>query len=316
MKHRVLITAPYFQPVVQAFRDVFLQNEIEVVVPPVQERLSARELLPLITEIDGAICGDDEYNDEVLQHAKRLRVISKWGTGIDSIDVASCKRRGIKVCNTPNAFTDAVADTTVGYILCFTRQLHILSQEMKAGRWFKVPGRSVRECTIGLIGIGNIGRAVAERLAAFGARILATDPVAPPASFLENCRVEMVDKKALLSESSVISLHCDLNASSFHIIDTAALGHMRSGSFLINTARGKLIDEPALVRSLQDHHLAGAALDVFEDEPLPANSPLRNMPNVLLSPHNSNSSPEAWQRVHQNTVDNLIKVLCGVEQSR
>src|SRR4051794_33180286 len=118
MKHRVLITAPYFQPVVEAFRDVFVKNNIEVVVPHVQERLSYRELLPLIAEIDGAICGDDEYNDEVLERAKRLRVISKWGTGIDSIDVASCKRRGIRVCNTPNAFTEPVADTTLGYMLC------------------------------------------------------------------------------------------------------------------------------------------------------------------------------------------------------
>jgi D-3-phosphoglycerate dehydrogenase len=316
MKHRVLITAPYFQPVVSDFRDVFVQNDIEVVVPPVQERLSARELLPLIPEIDGAICGDDEYNDEVLQRAKRLRVISKWGTGIDSIDLASCKRRGIRVCNTPNAFTDAVADTTLGYILCFTRQLHILSQQMKDGQWFKVPGRAVHECTVGLIGIGNIGRAVAKRLAAFGATIVATDPIHPPASFLEACRVEMLDKKTLLARSDIVSLHCDLNPGSFHIVDAAAINIMRPGSYVINTARGKLIEEPALIRALQENHLGGAALDVFENEPLPQDSPLRKMPNVLLSPHNSNSSPEAWQRIHQNTVDNLIRVLCGVEQSR
>ena len=316
MKHRVLITAPYFQPVVQAFRDVFLKNDIEVVVPPVEERLSASDLLPLISEIDGAICGDDEYNDEVLEHAKRLRVISKWGTGIDSIDLISCRKRGIKVCNTTNAFTDAVADTTVGYILCFTRQLHTLSEQMKAGQWFKVPGRAVRECTIGLIGIGNIGKAVAKRLTAFGATMLATDPIQPPASFLETYPVEMVDKKTLLARSDIVSLHCDLNPGSLHVIDAQAIETMRTGASIINTARGKLIDEPALVRALQQKRLSAAALDVFEDEPLPQDSPLRSMANVLLSPHNSNSSPEAWQRVHQNTVDNLIRVLCGVEQTR
>ncbi len=311
MKYRVLITAPYFQPVVSKYLDVFKRNNIETVVPPVDERLSASQLLPLISDIDGAICGDDQYNDEVLSKAKRLRVIAKWGTGIDSIDQEACRRRGIKVCNTPNAFTEPVADTTLGYMLCFARQIHLATQEMKTGRWFKVPGRSLRECTIGLIGIGNIGRAVAKRLSAFGARILATDPVMPPASFTENYRIEMVSKARVLAESDMLSLHCDLNSTTFHIIDAAAIRMMKRGAYLINTARGKLLDEPELVKALQEKHLAGAALDVFEDEPLPKTSPLLRMNNVLLSPHNSNSSPEAWERVHRNTVDNLISALCG-----
>jgi D-3-phosphoglycerate dehydrogenase len=306
----VLITAPYFQPVVSKFRDVFAKHNIEPIVPPVDERLSARQLLPLVTDIDGVICGDDQYTDEVLGHAPRLRVIAKWGTGIDSIDLESCRRRGIKVCNTPNAFTEPVADTALGYMLCFTRQLHVVSQEMKAGRWFKAPGRALRECTVGLIGVGNIGKAVAKRLASFGARILGTDPISPPASFLDAYRVEMVDKAKLLAESDIVSLHCDLNPSSFRIINAAALRAMRSGSFIINTARGKLIDEPALIKALQESHLAGAALDVFEEEPLPSNSPLRSMTNVFLSPHNSNSSPEAWERVHRNTLNTLIESLC------
>jgi phosphoglycerate dehydrogenase-like enzyme len=311
MKYRVLITAPYFQPVVANYLDLFKRNSIETVVPPVEERLSASQLLPLVSDIDGAICGDDQYNDEVLSKATRLRVIAKWGTGVDSIDREACRRRGIKVCNTPNAFTEPVADTTLGYMLCFARQLHLVSQEMKTGRWFKLPGRALRECTVGLIGIGNIGRAVGKRLSAFGARILATDPVLPPASFTETYRIEMVSKARVLSESDLVSLHCDLNATTFHIIDAAAIRMMKRGAYLINTARGKLVDEPQLVKALQDKHLAGAALDVFEDEPLPNTSPLLRMNNVLLSPHNSNSSPEAWERVHRNTVDNLISALCG-----
>jgi D-3-phosphoglycerate dehydrogenase / 2-oxoglutarate reductase len=169
----------------------------------------------------------------------------------------------------------------------------------------------LRECTIGIVGVGNIGKAVAKRLAAFGARVVATDPIAPPASFLEACRLEMVSKERLLSVSDMVSLHCDLNSSSFHILDESAFRRMRKGSYVINTARGKLIDEPELVKALRDSHIAGAAMDVFEYEPLPLSSPLRSMPNVLLAPHNSNSSPEAWQRVHENTVNSLVRVLCG-----
>jgi D-3-phosphoglycerate dehydrogenase len=287
----------------------FERHRLEPVVPAVRERLSEEELLNLIGDIDGTICGDDAYSDRVLDRASRLKVISKWGTGIDSIDRESCRRRGIAVCNTPNAFTEPVADTTMGYLLSFARQVHLTTARMKAGEWIKIPGRSLCECTVGLIGVGNIGRAVARRLSAFGARILGHDPVRPPSEFLTQYRVEMVEKARLLSESDFVSLHCDLNPTSFHTIDGAALRAMKPGAVLVNTARGKLVEEPALVDALKTGRLGGAGLDVFEIEPLPAGSPLLQMPNVLLAAHNSNSSPAAWERVHRNTVDNLIRHL-------
>lgn len=306
MNRRVLITAPYFQPVVGRYAAEFQRHQIDVLVPSVKERLTEEELLPLVADIDGTICGDDAYTDRVLENAPRLRVISKWGTGIDSIDLESCRRRGISVCNTPNAFTEPVADTTLGYLLSFTRQIHTMAAEMRSGKWVKVPGQSLAECTVGLIGVGNIGRAVAKRLAGFGTRILGHDPIKPPASFLENYRVEMVEKDRLLAESDFVSLHCDLNPSSFHIIDSDALHSMKQGACLINTARGKLVDGSALIRALQNHKLGGAGLDVFEEEPLPGENPLLKMPNVLLGAHNANSSPRAWEHAHRNTVDNLI----------
>jgi D-3-phosphoglycerate dehydrogenase len=313
MTYRVLITAPYFQPVYPQFAETFRRHRIDVSLPLVEERLSEEQLLPLVSDIDGAICGDDAYTERVLAGAPKLRVICKWGTGIDSIDQGSCRRRGIKVCNTPNAFSEPVADTTVGYMLSFVRQLHAMTADMRSGRWVKISSRTLAECTIGLIGVGNVGRAVARRLVGFDARILAHDPVVPPASFLEACRVEMVDKSRLFGESDIVSLHCDLNPTSFHILDRAAFASMRSGSFLINTARGKLVDEPALVDALQEGGLAGAALDVFEDEPLPANSHLLRIPNVMLAPHNANSSPRAWEHVHKRTVENLIDNLVRKE---
>lgn len=309
LSYRVLVSAPYFQPVVDRFRPTFEKHRIEIIVPHVEERLSAKELMPLVGDIDGAICGDDEFTAEVLARASRLRVISKWGTGIDSIDTADCERRGIAVCNTPNAFSEPVADTTLGYVLFFVRQLRELSGDVHQGRWQKRPARALGECAVGLIGIGNVGRAVGRRLAACGARILGCDPIEPPEKFLDTCPVQMVEREELLTASDIVSLHCDLNPTSLHIMDTSAFGLMKPGSFLVNTARGKLVDEPALVAALQSDHLAGAALDVFETEPLPSDSPLSSMKNVFLAPHNANSSPEAWERVHSRTVDNLIQHL-------
>ena len=310
MTYRVLITAPYFQPVAHRFAETFARHKIEPILPLVNERLSAEQLLPLVADIDGTICGDDAYTEEVVARAPRLRVISKWGTGIDSIDLEACKRRGIAVCNTPNAFSEPVADTTLGYILAFVRQLHLLSANMKAGLWLKQPAPALGERTVGLIGVGNVGKTVAKRLASFGTRILGNDPVAPPDEFLRLYGVVMVDKHYLLKESDMVSLHCDLNPTSFRIIDKQALDAMRPNSYLINTARGKLVDETALVRALQAGHLAGAALDVFEEEPLPPGSPLRGIPNVFLGPHNANSSPRMWEDVHGRTVENLIRHLC------
>jgi D-3-phosphoglycerate dehydrogenase len=295
--------------VIASFLDTFDRHGIRFTAPPVEERLSEAQLLPLVSDIDGAICGDDAFTDRVLSHAPRLRVISKWGTGIDSIDRESCRRRGIAVRNTPNAFTEPVSDTTLGYMLSWSRQLHRMAAEMRSGRWFKIPGRTLGESTVGLIGVGNIGRAVAKRLVPFGARTLAYDPVPPPADILEPLGVALVDKARLLAECDIVSLHCDLNPTSFHAIDAAAVAGMKTGAFLINTARGPIVDEPALVEGLQSSKLGGAALDVFEDEPLPPASPLRGMPNVLLAPHNSNSSPRAWEHVHRRTVQNLIDVL-------
>ncbi|MDP3244336.1 MAG: phosphoglycerate dehydrogenase [bacterium] len=308
-KWKVLISAPYFQPVVDRFMPVFTENEIEVVVPKVNERLSEEELLKYVGDIDGAICGDDRFTDKVMALSPRLKVISKWGTGIDSIDQKAAALRGIAVRNTPNAFTDPVADTTLGFILNFARQITWSDQEVKKGNWEKIPSVSLREWTIGIIGVGNIGQAVARRLKAFGARVLGNDIKTISEDIINKLGIEMTNLDQLLIESDIIILHCDLNPTSHHIINEAQIAKMKPAVHIINTARGPLIDEVALVNALQAGKIAGAALDVFENEPLPPDSPLRSFPRVILASHNANSSPAAWERVHQNTVKNLLEEL-------
>lgn len=309
MKWRVLISAPYMLPVLDEYRPIFAENDVEVIVAPVRERLSEAELLPLIGDVDGAICGDDRFTERVLRAAPRLKVISKWGTGIDSIDLQAAERLGIRVCNTPGAFTDPVADTVMGYILTFARQLHWMDQDIRAGRWQKRLCVSLQERVLGVVGVGDIGKAVARRAVAFGMHVLGNDIVEIPASFIAVTGLEVVSLDELLVRTDFVSLNCTLNPTSYHLIGQRELALMKPIAYLINTSRGPVVDEQALVQALQERQIAGAALDVFEEEPLPPDSPLRALDNCLMAPHNANSSPQAWRRVHENTIHNLLEGL-------
>jgi D-3-phosphoglycerate dehydrogenase len=307
--YRVLITAPYFLPVLEQFRDRLEAEGIEIVPYPVAERAGEEELIAVIGDINGLICGDDQVTERVVARAGRLKVISKWGTGIDSIDLEACARRGIAVANTPDAFSLPVADTVLGYTLAFLRRLPWLDREMKGGAWRKSGGTTLAECTFGIVGVGRIGRQVARRVAAFGGRLLGNDIVPIPPEVLGETGLESTGLEELLASSDVVSLNCDLNPTSRGLLDARRLALMKPTAVLINTARGPVVEEGALIEALTSGRLGGAALDVFEEEPLPADSPLRRLDNVLLAPHNANASPTARARVHENTVANLIRGL-------
>jgi D-3-phosphoglycerate dehydrogenase len=307
MKYTVLLTAPYMIPVVDRFKPVFEKYNIDLIVPDVHERMEEADLLDYAGQFDGAICGDDRYTLRVIEAcAPRLKVISKWGTGVDSINAEACSHYGVRLCRTPNAFTLPVADTVLGYILAFARRQPWMDKEMKSGKWEKIPGKALNECTLGVIGVGNIGRAVTRRARAFGMNVYGTDIIEVDPAFITETGIEMTSLETLLSNSDFVSVNCDLNPTSFHLINYDTLALMKSGSVLINTARGPIVEEKALIEALQSGRVAGAALDVFELEPLPLGSPLLQMDNVLLAPHNSNSSPAAWERVHWNTIRNLL----------
>lgn len=310
MGYTVLISAPYFLAVLERFRPLLEAYGLKVIAPQVRERLEEADLLTYAGQFDGALCGDDRYTARVLEAClPRLKVISKWGTGIDSIDREAAARLGIQVRNTPNAFTLPVADTVLGYILAFARQLPWMDRALKSGGWEKLPARSLSECTLGVIGVGNIGKAVLRRARAFGMKLLGNDivPIAP--DFITEYGVEMTTLRDLLERADFVSLNCDLNPTSYHLINAETLGWMKPTAVLINTARGPIVDETALIEALQKGRIAGAALDVFEIEPLPLDSPLRRMENVLLAAHNANASPAAWERVHWNTLRNLFEGL-------
>ncbi len=305
--NEVLLTAPYMIPFLERFAPVFKHYDIRLIVPNVNERLEETELLEYAGKFDGAITGDDRYTRTVIEKCTpRLKVIAKWGTGIDSIDRQACMDNSVKLLNTVNAFTLPVADSVLGYILAFARQQPWMDKEVKSGVWRKIPGKSLSECTLGVIGVGNIGKAVIQRARGFGMRLLGNDIIPIPASFLQEYDVVSVDLEILLREADFVSINCDLNPTSRHLINHDTLGLMNDSAVLVNTARGPIVDEVALIAALQTKKIAGAALDVFEHEPLSQDSPLLGMDNVLLAPHNSNSSPTAWENVHWNTIRNLL----------
>ena len=306
MQWHVLLSAPYMVPFADRFVPELESAGCRVTVASVRERLEEEDLLRLMPPMDGIICGDDRITRRVIESLPRLKVISKWGTGIDSIDRQACAEHGVRLRNTPDAFTTPVADSTFAYMLAFARRTVEMDRSMHGGEWRKIPGRALQECTIGIVGVGNIGRAVARRARCFGMRVLGCDvrPIAPET--LSEIGMEVVSLDALLHQSDFVTLHCDLNPSSRHLLRRETMSMMKPGAIVLNLARGPCIDEAALVEALRSGRVGGAGLDVFEEEPLPASSPLRGMPNVMLAPHNSNSSPTAWERVHRSTIDQLL----------
>ncbi|MBM3138141.1 MAG: dihydrofolate reductase, partial [Chloroflexi bacterium] len=274
-KHKVLLSAPYMLPFVPRFQPVFDHYGCHLLIPEVNERLSANEILAYAGQFDGTICGDDRYTTDVIRRcAPRLKVISKWGTGIDSIDKETAESLGIRVFRTVNAFTVPVSDSVMGYILAFARRQPWMDDEVKSGKWTKISGRALSECTLGVIGVGFIGKEVLRKAHTFGMKLLATDIIEVSEEFLAQVPVEIVSLDELLSRADFISVNCDLNTTSHHLLNTAAFALTKPTAVVINTARGPIVDEAALIEALESKKIAGAAMDVFEIEPLPQDSPL------------------------------------------
>ena len=198
---RVLISAPYFITVAESFRPIFDQAGLEIVVAEVDERLSEAELMEFAGEVDAVIAGDDRFTKAVLMNCSpRLKVISKWGTGIDSIDLAAAETLGVKVYNTPGAFTQPVADSVLAYMLAFARRLPWMDAGMKAGRWTKLPSIALHECTLGVVGVGQIGKAVLQRAKSFGMTLLGNDILQPDAGTINSLGVSMLSLQEVLRE--------------------------------------------------------------------------------------------------------------------
>jgi D-3-phosphoglycerate dehydrogenase / 2-oxoglutarate reductase len=311
----VLVTCPPMQRTASEWMPRFDALGIEVRLPELVQQLSTAELLRQLPQVDGMIAGDDQLTAEVLDGAgSRLRVISKWGIGLDAIDLVAAERLGIRVTNTPDTFGEEVADVAIGYLILLARQLHRIDRSVREGEWAKPQGVSLAGRTLGIVGLGSIGRAVARRGIAMGMRVIGHEILPSSAEHAAALGVGVVDLETVIGESDVISLHCPLTEQNRHMIDATRLGQMRAGAFLLNTARGPLIDEAALVEALRSGHLGGAALDVFEEEPLSASSPLIGLEGVILGSHNASNTREAVSRVNELAIENVLKGMAEVSR--
>jgi D-3-phosphoglycerate dehydrogenase / 2-oxoglutarate reductase len=267
----------------------------------VHECRSGEEVLAVAADADVLMVSWIHITADVIEQLTRCRGIIRYGVGYEMLDTDAAARRGIPVINVPDYCTDEVADHAMLLVLALTRKLPQVTDEVRAGRWAGAPCRPIhalRDTTLGLFGIGRIGSAVIERARAFGFRLQANDPYAP-AELFERLGVERVDFDTLIATSDVLSLHSPLTDATWHVIDGPVIARMPEGSWLVNVSRGGLIDEDALAEALDSGRLAGAALDVFEQEPLAMDSPLRTAPGLIATSHCAWYSEASFERLQR-----------------
>ena len=269
------------------------------------------EMLKLIRDVDGIIIGIDELSAEIIKKANALKVISKYGTGLDNIDTNMATNKKIVVTNTPTANVNAVADLTFGLILSLARRIPEADKKMKSGKWEKIIGKSVWKKTVGIIGLGKIGKQVAKRAQGFEMNILVFDLIKDK-KFALRYGMKYVNLEKLLQNSDYITIHIPLNDATRGMISYKELGKVKKEAFLINTSRGGIVDEQALYKVLKNNQLKGAALDAYNNEP-PRESPLKELDNVIMTPHIGAYTEEAIDNMSIQAAQNLIDVLEGRE---
>jgi D-3-phosphoglycerate dehydrogenase len=308
----VLVTATSYGKHDPALKTTLEGQVGEVIYNPAGRPLSAAELLPLIRGIDGLIAGVECIDRPVIAAAGRLRVIARYGVGVDGVDLVAAREKGIIVANTPGANAGAVAELAIGLMLALARQIPAADRATKAGGWPRLDGLALEGRTVGLVGFGAIGQQVARRLVAFGCPILAHDPLiaAVPPDLQE---VQLLPIDQLLPRADFLSLHCPVTAETRRMVDAAFLARLKPGAFLINTARGDLVDENALLAALQSGRLRGAALDVFAAQPPGPDNPLLALPQVIATPHTGAHTDAATNAMGWGALRACLAVLRGEE---
>lgn len=308
-QHRVLITTSYLEPGDDVHR-LLTEAGCSVRYSRPQDRSPGTTIQDAVGEVDGIIAGTEPLTAELIESAPELRIIARTGTGYDNVDVQAAARRGVTVCNTPGVNRQSVAELTMGLLLDCARGISASVAQVRAGAWEQKSGRELSGSTLGIVGLGAIGKEVATMAQAFGMAVLAHDPVLDP-TFAEGHAIKTRPLEALLRESDFVTLHIALSPATHRMIDRAALALMKPGAFLINTARGGVVDEQALADALVAGRLGGAALDVLETEPLPPEHPLRDVPNLVITPHVAAATVQARARSGRLAATQVLQHLDG-----
>lgn len=309
---RILVTPTTFGKENPEIRSSLEHQVNEVIYNTLGRPYTSEELRTLITDVDGLIAGLDLIDRSVFNHANKLRVISRYGVGCDNVELEIAKERGIVITNTPGANAVSVAELTIGLFLSLARMIPSAVYATKAGEWPRLSGVTLKGKVIGLLGFGSIGKQVAQRLVGFECTILAYDPV-PDIEFAEAHGVKFVSREDVVTESDFLSLHLPLLPETHGMIDADVLEQMKQGSFLINTARGELVDEEALQNAIQSGKLHGAALDVFCNQPPTKEHPLLKLPQVIATPHMGSHTDDAMNAMGWLALRDCLAVLQGEE---
>ena len=290
-----------------------LEDQVgEVIYNKTGKPLSSKDVASLLPGMDGYIAGLDMIDRTALNTADCLKVISRYGVGYDRIDLNAAREKGIIVTNTPGANSVSVAELTIGLLLSLARQIPESIQSVRQGKWPRTSGISLRGKTVGILGLGAIGKCVAVRLKRFDCRIIAFDPNVDD-EFVAKLGVEVVSMDEVISQADFLTLHLPVVPETRGLVNEEFLNKMKKGSFLLNTARGELVNENDLLAAIQSNHIAGAALDVFSQEPPSIDNPLIQMPNVLVTPHSGAQSDDATNAMGRMAMEDCLAVLRGLD---
>ena len=315
MSFKVLVTIPWFKNRRAPELDRLREHGCEILINQQERAYNEAELMDVIPDISATIAGSEPYNDTTLAAAKVLKVIARVGVGYDMIDVAAATRRRVPVAMAFGTNHEAVADHAFALLAAACNQLPTYHQKISEGVWGARFHRSLWQGTIGIIGLGRIGRALARRCAGFDMRILAND-IAPDTTYAATKGIEMVDLETLLEQSDFVSVNAPHTPQTDKMINAERLALMKPEAYIVNTARGGLIDEAALIEALRNHRIAGACLDVMATEPLPDGSPLRELDNVLLTPHCAGVSDKAVSLMLDRCVESVLAIKEGAKPER
>lgn len=309
MPVKVLVTPTSFGKVVEEPVELLERKGYQIVWNDLGRPLREREIIVRIRGVEAYIAGLDKITTRVIEGTDRLKVISRYGAGVDSIDIEAATRKGIVVTNTPGTNTDAVADLTFALILAVARFIPQADKSTKKGEWKKFFGMAVNGKTLGIVGMGRIGKAVSRRVKGFNMRVIYYDCQGKFETEKE-LGVEYIDLKSLLKKADFVSLHLPLTEETKYLIGENEIKLMKPTAFLINTARGPIVDENALYRCLKNKVIAGAAVDSYCKEP-PQNSPLLSLDNIIATPHMGSYTYESLRNMGMMSVRNIIDVLNG-----
>ncbi len=310
-KYKVVIT-DFGSPENELESTEFQQSGLDVELVRLNAK-TPQELLPHVLDADGLIVQWCQIPRDLLQQLKQCKVISRYGIGVDMIDLAAAGEHGIPVCNTPDYCLEEVSTHTLSFILMLNRQIMPQHRHVAAGKWGSpspTPPARLSGQTLGVVGMGNIGRIVVQKAKAIGLKVAVYDPYLS-AEAAAAAGVEQVSLNDLLQRADYVTLHCPLTDETRHLISTAQFKLMKPTAYLINMARGPVVDQVALTEALSSKTIAGAALDVFEKEPVPADEPLLKLDNVIFTPHLSSWSADSFVQLRREVVLNVVLVLGG-----